>query len=157
MIYDNSNEVLKELFRILLSKHQTGLEKTSTRGSAFVFDCVHLLHYKCHKINPSYGGSYIDSPDWIKNKKATINSINKKYDKYFQYTVTVALNQEKIGGHPERITKIKPFTYKYNWEGINFPSKKDDWKKFDKNNLAITLNVWYAKNEKNIPCLHFKT
>ena len=24
---------------------------------------------KCHKINPSGCGSYIDSPDWIKSKK----------------------------------------------------------------------------------------
>ena len=38
--------------------------------SEFVFDCVHLLHYKCHKINPNCGGLSIDSPDWIKNKKA---------------------------------------------------------------------------------------
>ena len=36
--------------------------------------------------------SYIDSPDWIKNKKATINTINKKDNKCFQYAVTVALN-----------------------------------------------------------------
>ena len=27
------------------------------------------MYYKCHKINPNHGGSYIDSPDWIKNKK----------------------------------------------------------------------------------------
>ena len=47
-------------------------------GSEFVFDYVQLLYYKCHKINPNRGGSYIDSPDWIKNKKATVNSINKK-------------------------------------------------------------------------------
>ena len=39
------------------------------KGSEFVFDYVHLLYYKCHKINPSPGGSYIDSPDWIKTKK----------------------------------------------------------------------------------------
>ena len=38
----------------------------------------------------------IDSTDCIKNKKATIKSINKK-DKYFRYTVTVALNHEEIG------------------------------------------------------------
>ena len=47
------------------------------KGSRFVFDYVHLLYYKCHKINPNRAGSYIDSPDWIKNKKAKINSINK--------------------------------------------------------------------------------
>ena len=42
------------------------------------------------------GGSYKDYPDWIKNKKATINPINKKDIKCFQYAVTVALNQEEI-------------------------------------------------------------
>ena len=44
---------------------------------------------------------------------------NKKYNKCFQYAITVALNHEKIKGHPERITKIKPFINKYCWEGIN--------------------------------------
>ena len=40
------------------------------RGTHFVFDCAHLLYYKCHEINFSRGGSYIDPPDWIKNKKS---------------------------------------------------------------------------------------
>ena len=47
-------------------------------GSEFVFGYVQLLHYKCHKINLNPGGSYSDSPGWIKNKKATINPMNKK-------------------------------------------------------------------------------
>ena len=63
-------------------------------GSEFVFGYVYLLYYKCHKINPNLGGSYIDSSDWIKNKKATINPINKK-DKCFQHIITVMLNQEE--------------------------------------------------------------
>ena len=42
------------------------------KGSELVFDYVLLLYYKCHKLNPNLGGSYIDSPDWIKRKKATI-------------------------------------------------------------------------------------
>ena len=72
-------------------------------------------------INPNRGASNIDSPDWIKNKKTTINSINKKVNKCFQYAMTVALNNKKIKGHPERITKFKPLIAEYNWEGINYP------------------------------------
>ena len=67
-------------------------------GSEFVFDCVQLLYNKCHKINldhMDHAGSYIDSPDWIKNKKATINPINEKYKKCFQYDVIVVLNYEQ--------------------------------------------------------------
>ena len=39
------------------------------KGSEFAFSYVHLLHYKCHKINPNRGGSYVDSPDWIKKQR----------------------------------------------------------------------------------------
>ena len=47
-------------------------------------------------------------------------------------------------------TKIKSSTNKHNWAGMNFPSEKDDWKKFEKNNGTIALNVLYAKKEKYI-------
>ena len=122
-INDEVDEVIKELFDSLKNRYQNNLE--SMKGSAFVFDYVQLLCYKCRKLNPSNGGSYIDSPDWIKNKKATVNPINKKDDKCFQYAVTVALNYQEIKNGPQRITKIKAFINKCNWEGINFPSKKD--------------------------------
>ena len=81
--------------------------------SEFVFDDVHLLYYGCHKMNLNHGRPYADSPDWINNKKATINPINKSDNKCFQYALTVALNYEEIGKNPERITKIKPFINKY--------------------------------------------
>ena len=125
------------------------------KGSLFVFDHAQLLYYKYHKINPNRGG-LLDSPDQIKKKKAAINPINEKNNKCFQYAVTVALNYEEIKKELQRITKIKPFTNKYNWEEINFLSEKNDWNKFEKDNLIIALNVLYAKKE-NISCLCFKT
>ena len=49
----------------------------------------------------------------------------------------------------KKISQIQPFISKYNWEGINYPSEKDDWKKIAKNIPAIALNVLYAKKEKH--------
>ena len=43
------------------------------------------------------------------------------------------------------ISKIKLFINKYNWKGITYPSEKDGWKKFEKNNLTIALKVLYGK------------
>ena len=40
---------------------------------------------------------------------------------------------------------IKPFITKYDWKGINHPSKIDDWKNFEKNNPTISLNILYTK------------
>ena len=51
----------------------------------------------------------------------------------------------------QRTTKIKTFINKYNQEGINFRSEKDDWKNFEENNAAIDLNVLNSKKEKIYP------
>ena len=119
MINDEAYEVTKELFDSLKNRYQKNLE--SKRSDEFAFDYIHLLHYNCHKTNPNCSGSYIDSPDWIKNKKAIINPINTKDNKRFQYAVKVALNHEEIKKDLQRTTKIKPFANKYNWQGIRFP------------------------------------
>ena len=84
------------------------------KGCEIVFDYVHLLYFKGHKINPDCGGSYIFSPDCIQNKKATINPIHEKDSICFQYSITVALNHEKT------------IINKDNWDGTHFPAEKDD-------------------------------
>ena len=85
---------------------------------------------------------------WVKSKKAPVNPINKNDNKCFQYAATVALNYEKIGKNPERITKNKHFISKYNWERINYLPKKMTRKKLKKNNLTIALNVLYEIKKK---------
>ena len=95
MIGSETNEIIKDLFESFLQKFQEGLEE-SMRGSEFVYDRVDVLYYNLNKVSLSRGGSYIESPKWLKNKKATINPQNKKDDKCFQYALTVALNYEKI-------------------------------------------------------------
>ena len=72
MIGNETDEIIKNLFESLFQKYQEGLEN-SIKGSEFVFDNVNLLYYKFHKISLNRGGSYIDSPEWLKYKKATIN------------------------------------------------------------------------------------
>ena len=33
-----------------------------------------MIYYICHKVSFRRGGSYIDSPDWIKKKKSNNKS-----------------------------------------------------------------------------------
>ena len=60
-------------------------------GSYFTFDSIYALYYDYKKISLSRYRSYIDSPEWLKNKKRTINPENND-DKCVQYALTVALN-----------------------------------------------------------------
>ena len=60
-------------------------------GSYFVFESVDLLFYSLHKTRLRRGKSYIESPEWLRNKRATINHKNND-DNYLRYAITVALD-----------------------------------------------------------------
>ena len=120
------------------------------RGSELIFDAVNVLHYDLNKISLSRGGSYRDSPEWLKNKKPTINPKNND-DKCFQYALAVALNHRQIKKDSQRISTIKPFIDLYNWKEIDLPSHKKDLKKFESNNKTIAFNILYVPhNTKEI-------
>ena len=117
MMGSETDEIIGKLFKSLLQRCQEKLEE-SMRGSYFIFDSVGALYYDFNEITLSRGRSYIDCPEWLKNKKVTINPQNKD-DRCFQYAATVALNYQKI-------SNIKPFIDQYNWKEIYFPSHKED-------------------------------
>ena len=74
----DTGEIIKELFKSLLQRYQENLQE-KMKGSDFAFDGVNYLYYDLNKINISKGGSYIDSPKWLKDKKSTINPKNNDY------------------------------------------------------------------------------
>ena len=160
MTGSDTDEIIEELFESLLQRYEQNLEEIM-KGSDFEFDGVNFLYYDFNKISLNRGGSYIDSPKWIKNKKSTIYPKNNDY-KCFQYAVTLALNLDKINKHRQRVSKIKPFIDQYNWSDIDFPSTNKDWKKFELSN-EIALNILYVphntkkihiayKSKQNLTC-----
>ena len=157
---DDTDEIIKGLFESFLQKYEENLQN-KMKGSEFEFDGVNVLYCDFNKISLNRGGSYIDSPKWLKDKKSTINPKNND-DKCFQYAVTLALNLDKIKKDPQRISKIKPFMDQYNWKDIDFPSASKDWRKFELNN-RIALNILYVphntrklnvayKSKNNLTC-----
>ena len=122
--YETDN-IIKELCKSFLNNYQNE-DIILRKGGDFVFQSVDLLTYNVHKISLRRGRSYIKAPEWVINKRATINPKNKD-DKCFQYSVTAALNNQNIENHPERISNIKPSINQYNCGGIDFPAVIKDW------------------------------
>ena len=144
-----TDDIIDELFKSLLQEYQKDSEE-STKGNEFVRDSVDFLYYHLYKISLKRGKSYVDSPEWLKNKKATINSKNKD-NKCFKYAIPVALNHDKIKKYPQIISKIEPFTGQYEWNNIDFPANLKDWEKFEQDNKTIALNILFAQyNTKQI-------
>ena len=64
---------------------------------------------------------------------------------------SIASNHETIERDPQRISKIKSFINKHNWNWIKYPSKIDDWKAFEENNPTIALNILNIKEKEIYP------
>ena len=82
IIGSETNDIIEELRKSLLQNYQKGLEESMT-GSEFVCDSIELLYYHLQKIGLKRDGSYIDSPEWLKNKKSNNKSENND-DNCFQ-------------------------------------------------------------------------
>ena len=145
---DDTNEIIKLLFESFLQRFEENLQE-KMRGSDFEFDGINFFYYNFNKTSIYRGGSYIDSPKWLKDKKSTINPKNSNH-KCFQYAATLALNFDNINNHREKISKIRTFIDQYNWKDIDFPTTNKDWKKIELNN-KVALNILYIPhNTKKI-------
>ena len=71
--------------------------------------------YNCNKVSPNHNGSNIDSQEWLKSKKAPLNSKNND-DKCFQYVIKVLINHQNIKNYLERKSNIESFINEYNWK-----------------------------------------
>ena len=141
MSRSETEEIIESLYRSLLKNYNDNLQE-KVKGSDFVFNGINYCYYDFNRVSISKGGSYIDSPKWLKDKKSTVNQKNND-NKCFQYG-TLALNFNKIDKTPQRISRIKPFIENYNWNDINFPAAKKDWNKFEVNNKNVALNILYV-------------
>ena len=80
---NETDDIIKGLINSFLNNYQKE-EIILRNGSGFVFESVDLLSYHVHKTSLKRGKSYIKSPEWVINKRATINPKNKD-NKSFQF------------------------------------------------------------------------
>ena len=91
---NDTYDIIKEIFESFLYDYQKELK--NIKGSDFVFESVDLLDYKLHRVRLKRGGSYIKSPKWLENKKATINPKNENDDESFRWSIICTLHYNDI-------------------------------------------------------------
>ena len=141
MMGNKTDEITEKNFESLLQNYQKDLEE-SMKGSEFVLDNIDLLYYHLQKIGLKRGRSYKDSPEWLKNEKATINPKNND-NNCFQYALTVALNCQHIEKKPQRISKNKPFIDQYNWKKYIFHHTQKTGKSLNKTIRRLLLICYF--------------
>ena len=72
--------------------------------------------------------SDLNSLEWLRGKKEAIINNNN----LFQNALDDASAYQNIEAKPQRISKLKPYINKYNWEGIEFSAGRKNGKKLNK-------------------------
>ena len=116
------------------------METSNERGSGFTHDSVGLLYYHFQRIDIRRGESYIMSPDWIANKKATINRKNEKDNECFKWSIIAGLNYNKI--KEKELKKL----LKFRRVDTDFSSYQRDWEEFEQENTSIALNILFVSH-----------
>ena len=119
----DTDYIIREIVRSFLRNYQEELK--IIEGSDFVSESVELVDYKLHRVRLMRGGSYVKSPEWLANKKATINPKNKNDDECLRWSTISALNYNEIMKKEfENIFK------KIKHEDKDFSSHQRDWEIF---------------------------
>ena len=103
----DTNDVITKLFESFFSKYEDE-ENILGNGCNFSFESTDMAGVHFHDIELKRGSSYIDSPKWIKNKKAAINPKNLKDYYCFQYAIIAALHHQGTSNNPPNWRATSP-------------------------------------------------
>ena len=140
-----------EIFKEMMDEIEEEVQKVEhAEGSGWVFVEVENLTLHTDIWDPLKGSSYIDLPKELKNKNAIINMKNED-NKCFLWCVLRALNPKDKNA--ERIDKdLKSKENTLNMEGITYPVELKNIKRFEKQNLDISISILgYSKEDKIYP------
>ena len=139
----DDNEI-ENYFLKRIEKIMNEISRWIKLGSNWIIDYIEYAYIKVAKVKKLRGGSYIDLPKKLKNKRAIIN-IKNNDDECLKWAIRAALFPAPKGKNPLRTTSY-PTDDGINWNGINFPAAISEIpKKLEKNNEKLSINVfgWY--------------
>ncbi|XP_057308440.1 uncharacterized protein LOC130646281 [Hydractinia symbiolongicarpus] len=135
--------IVDEVMDMMFAQIRTHVENPALPKSGFSIGRIQHLDVDFHKLKLTRGLSYIETQKWIATKKAIINP-NNNDEECFRWALVAALHHEDIAKDPQRISKLRPYIDRYNWQGIEFPTSIKDINKFERNNPDIAVNVLYV-------------
>ena len=121
-----------------------------------------LNYYNFQRIDIERAESYIMSPDWIANKKATINPKNEKDNKCFQWPIIAGLNYNNVKEKvlkklkKEKKNKLKKLLTFKRFD-TDFSSNQRYCENFEQENNSIAINVLFVPHNSEEIKLAYKS
>ena len=140
----NNTEDLQDTLNKMAADIELQIETRQFKKSNFRVKGIESIVVHYDRYNPTRGGSYIDLPKWIADKKACIN-IKNEDNKCFKYSVQCGFYKLYDKPHPERVSHYTKLNdAQINWDGMKYPCGNRDIDRFEENNKGlISINVYH--------------
>ena len=143
----NKHASLDRYLRTCASKIEHTVSIFEMYGSGWQFDSVLGCDIRVAELRPFKGGSWMEVPEEIKWKKATLN-IKTRGNFCFKWAVLSCLHNPK---NCDRASSYKDFEGMYDFDCISFPVSIRSIPKFETSN-HIAINVFtYSKTDGLLP------
>lgn len=142
---------LKDFYDEYVVKYiKNRISEIQLRGSGFALSEIVDMEVSTSSYDPYNGASYIELPKKLSARKSIINVKNND-EMCFKYAILSALFPFANNAH--RVSNYKRYEKELNFNGINFPVRLKDIKKFEEINPTISINLymWNEDNEKVRP------
>ena len=142
---------VEEVYDEMVAEIEEAMQKAeNAEGSGWTLSAIESIVLHTAKWDPLNAGSYIDLPEFLKNKKAIINMKNQD-NECFKWCILRALNPKD--NHPERVDNdLKSKQDTLNMKGIRYPVSFRDIDRFESQNPNISISVMgYNKDEQVYP------
>lgn len=131
----------------VVQKFLTDIEEFSTCESGWSLSQIKNLVIQITKFNPIRAGSWIDTPKWLKDRKAVIN-VKNSFDDCF--ATAIMSGMFPTDGNSDRISSYPTYHNFLNFNNISFPVSLKDVVKFEKQN-DVSVNVFIIEHEEILP------
>ena len=155
-IITNKEEIEKVLGQ-MATDIEIQLDRMEMSESGLVLTQIGKLKFHFDKYNPTRGGSFIELPKWIQNKKACIN-IKNEDDKCLMYSVQCGYYKIYDKDHACKMHHYKKLVDTLKWDDVNFPSSSIDIDRLEENNeKELSVNVYSISPDTETILLNRKT
>ena len=130
-------------YSLFIDKVKGEIEAWSQRGSGWMIDEILEAYINVARYQPLRGGSYMDLPKKLKNKKAILN-IQNRDNQCLRWALRAALFAPR--GDMRR-TSSYPTEYGLDFTGIHFPTPVSEIGKLERQNPQLAINVFGWEKE----------
>ena len=145
IVNEHNIDTLNPLLNQFIQEVKGEIEAWSERGSGWIMDKILKAYINVARYQPMRGGSFMELPTKLKNKKAILNIQNRRDNDCLRWSIRAALFPAPRGRNPIR-TSSYPTEDGLNFTGIDFPTPVSQIDRLERQNTNLAIKVFGWEN-----------